>query len=686
MANEAGLVEYGPSTALLLASSLDRAGEGNNAIAILRTAVARYPGDVWTNLELAKLLRNAKPPHREDAIRYYTAARALRPETGFELAEVLNEQGRSDDAETIYQELVRRNPESFLVQFRLLKVLQKVGKSDEARSMAERITAHFRDKLRRQSNSPLAHERFIESLWVTGNCAEAVAAMRDATSYFERECGFYHTLGHMLLALDDYQGAIAAYRDAIRIDPSNVDCHLVLAWALGRVGDRKAEILELFTIRSALRQQAEAAPIQSGSRVRYSWLRGVSPDFSLGQDPRVPRNQTLIVKDQMGPVDDFVDYGQMDAYRAGVNSGLSLFKDEEREPLDYIPLELLNEMYLEAYFLGSFWFVVPHLALEQGHLALGAVLAESGDLPGAISAYSEAIRLGEGDTKAKATAHDSLGSARWLTGARSAAIDAFRGSIHVNPDEPNEGPYNLSVALAESGDVSGAIAALHEAVQRQQPRQAGSFRLLRAIVMSPLPKDAVEALKRVRDEARDDGTVRKAIEVSLSQFERLSKLGVPIPRTFRLSPQGNNYPDHCYSLRLFAASAAIWAAGFAADPTLAQDMQAQNRYLAASAAALAAAGKGIDQPPLDELARSRWRKQALDWLNADLAYWAKQAETGVPQSTALVQKTLENWRVDRDFASVRDESHLKRLPQDEQKAWQAFWSRVSALLKSASQY
>ena len=110
-------------------------------------------------------------------------------------------------------------------------------------------------------------------------------------------------------------------------------------------------------------------------------------------------------------------------------------------------------------------------------------------------------------------------------------------------------------------------------------------------------------------------------------------------------------------------------------------MQAQTRYLAASAAALAAAGKGIDQPPLDELGRSRWRKQALDWLNADLAYWSTQAETGVPQSMALVRRALQNWRVDRDLTSVRDDSHLQRLPQGEQKAWQAFWSDVAALLK-----
>ncbi len=688
MANEAGLVEYGASTALLLARSLDRAGEGKNAIAVLRAAVARYPGDVWANLELAKLLKNAWPPQREDAIRYYAVARALRPESGFDLAEVLEEHGRIDDAEAIYKDLVRRDPEPFLFQFRLLKLLQKGGKINEARSIAERIVAPFRDGVRRESESALAHAWFIESLWLTANRTGAIAAMREATQYFENQPNFYHTLGDMLVVLDDFKGAIAAYRESIRIDPSNADSHRVLAWALGRVGDRTAEILELrkaIRIGSALPEQAEANPIQSASPARDLWVEGLFPSFSFLPWNEGPRAQTLKVKDQIEPVDELLDYGQIGSFRLGFIIGFGMGTDGEREPPDAVPLKLLNEVYLEAYFLGSFWFMVPHVALEQGHLALGAALAESGDLPGAISAYSEAIRLGEGDAQSKATAYDSLGSARWLTGARSEAIDAFREAIRANPDQPHEARYNLGLALAESGDLPGAITALREATQRQQPTQAGSFHLLRAIVMSPRPKDAVEALKRVRDTARDDGPVRKAIEVSLSQFERLSKLGVPIPRVFRLSPYSNSFPAHCYSLRLFAASAAIWAAGFTADPSLAEDMQAQNRYLAASAAVLAAAGHGIDQPRLDDEARSRWRKQALEWLNADLDYWSKQVESDEPQPKVLVRTTLQHWQVDRDLASVRDESNLKGLLEDERKAWQAYWNRVAALLKSADQ-
>ena len=72
------------------------------------------------------------PPQGDDAIRYYTAARALRPETGFDLAEMLQAQRRADEAEAIYRDLVRRNPESFLFRFSLLKLLQQTGKVDDA--------------------------------------------------------------------------------------------------------------------------------------------------------------------------------------------------------------------------------------------------------------------------------------------------------------------------------------------------------------------------------------------------------------------------------------------------------------------------------------------------------------------------------------------------------------------------
>ena len=106
-----------------------------------------------------------------------------------------------------------------------------------------------------------------------------------------------------------------------------------------------------------------------------------------------------------------------------------------------------------------------------------------------------------------------------------------------------------------------------------------------------------------------DKSLTEAIDRAIGQFEHLSKLGVAIPRIFRLSYRNDSLAGLYYDLRLFRASAAIWSAGFVTDPKLANDMEAQNRDNAACSAAPASAGKGIDKPPLVEPAKARWRNR-----------------------------------------------------------------------------
>ncbi len=105
-------------------------------------------------------------------------------------------------------------------------------------------------------------------------------------------------------------------------------------------------------------------------------------------------------------------------------------------------------------------------------------------------------------------------------------------------------------------------------------------------------------------------------------------------------------------------------------------MQVQHRYNAACAASLAGSGQGHDDPPLDDAARARWRKQAIDWLKADLAAWSKVLENGPPQARQAISPTLHHWKTDSDLASLRDAAALAKLPEDEQKACHALWSEV----------
>ncbi len=47
-------------------------------------------------------------------------------------------------------------------------------------------------------------------------------------------------------------------------------------------------------------------------------------------------------------------------------------------------------------------------------------------------------------------------------------------------------------------------------------------------------------------------------------------------------------------------------------------------------------------------------------------------------------KRLEHWLRDRDLVGVRDPEELANLPEQERKAWRAFWAEVRALLEKAS--
>lgn len=75
------------------------------------------------------------------------------------------------------------------------------------------------------------------------------------------------------------------------------------------------------------------------------------------------------------------------------------------------------------------------------------------------------------------------------------------------------------------------------------------------------------------------------------------------------------------------------------------------------------------------------RKQALDWLRANLVLQTNQLEIGKPAACAAVKTTLLHWQKDADLESIGDEAALAKLSAEEQKALTQLWADVAALLK-----
>jgi hypothetical protein len=129
--------------------------------------------------------------------------------------------------------------------------------------------------------------------------------------------------------------------------------------------------------------------------------------------------------------------------------------------------------------------------------------------------------------------------------------------------------------------------------------------------------------------------------------------------------------DLCHHYRKGPADAVpFYAAAFAAAPALADDLGRGYRYEAARAAALAARGDRL--PPAE---RSRLRRQALEWLRADLQLWDRRLTAG-PKGRAAVREKLGAWLHEADLAGVHGPDALAKLPPEERAAWRQFWDDV----------
>jgi hypothetical protein len=121
-----------------------------------------------------------------------------------------------------------------------------------------------------------------------------------------------------------------------------------------------------------------------------------------------------------------------------------------------------------------------------------------------------------------------------------------------------------------------------------------------------------------------------------------------------------------------------WA--FAADPALADDLEKGHRYNAACIAARAAAGMDEQMPTVGIEKQRELTRQALKWLQADLAQRTSVAKD--PKQRQEVRERLTHWKKDPDLAPVRDPAQLAAMPPADRKAWEAFWRDVDALLAS----
>src|SRR5262249_26895904 len=139
-----------------------------------------HPGDVWVNYYLARLLEQLHPPRTEEVIRFYSVARALRPETAHELAHALEDRGRGAEAEALFRGLTDLRSgigRHWICLGRLLRERGDRAAGEKALAKAAEIV---RETIRLQPDDAWAHYHLGLALHDQGKLSEAIAAYREA--------------------------------------------------------------------------------------------------------------------------------------------------------------------------------------------------------------------------------------------------------------------------------------------------------------------------------------------------------------------------------------------------------------------------------------------------------------------------------------------------------------------------
>jgi tetratricopeptide (TPR) repeat protein len=327
----------------------------------------------------------------------------------------------------------------------------------------------------------------------------------------------------------------------------------------------------------------------------------------------------------------------------------------------------------------------PKYALA--HYNLGLALEGKDRLDDAIAQYKKALDI---DPK-YATAHNNLGVALAIKGRLNDAIAKFKQAVALDPKFA-EAHINLGNALKGKGRLDDAIAHYKEAISLKKDYAKAHWILGFALQDQGRFADALAHLRRSHELGSKNANWPHPTAQWVKQCERLVELDGKLPAILSGLVQPTDTAERLALAELcqlpckkhYAAAERFYSEAFAAEPKLAANLNAQHRYNAACAAALAARGQGEDADKLDAKERAHLRQQALDWLRADLKAYRQLLDKSAGKAGPTIAQRMQHWLQYADFARVRDPAALAKLPQAERDAWKKLWAAVEELRKRAA--
>jgi serine/threonine-protein kinase len=461
--------------------------------------------------------------------------------------------------------------------------------------------------------------------------------------------------------------AVGFYRAALATRPTVAAAHLEVGLALLRLGQMDESIR---SVRKAIELEPTAARHHHGlgmcwqargeldkAMASYRRASEISPKYAA------PHNNLGMCWQARGELDKaMASYHralELDPKSVPAHHGLGQCWQARGE------LDKAMASYRRASELG------PKYAAP--HTTLGMCWQAKGELDKATASYHCALEL---DPKSVA-AHHGLGTCWQARGDLDKAMASYRRASELDPKSAP--PHNnLGMCWQIKGKLDEAIAEYRRASELDPRRSIAHLGLVDALIRTGRVEEACAAVRRGLDLLPSGEPGRPALQEKLKMCERMLALDARLPGLLQAKEQlplaeRLELARACRHGRPHTAFS-LYAAAFAAQPALADNLKTGDRYYAAGAAVRAAAGEGYNGAPLGGPERASLRQQALAWLRADLALRSAMQGGG-----KLAGGNLAIWQTDAALSSVRDQAALEKLSDAEREGWLRLWADVAAL-------
>jgi len=612
------------------------------------------------------------------------------------------QQGRAQDREQMaidavkrYGEVVRETPR--------LKDDPSLAKL-RATLLAEPLTffKRLRDRLQAdQATTPDSLARLAAASFELGTLTDEIGDKQEALHAYETSQVIRERLARENPSETQFQSDLAASHDVVGI----------LQIETGRPTEARASLEHARTIRERLaRENPSVIPFQRDLAASYNNIGNQQSAMGRRVEALHSYEQGRAIQERL--LDENPSITQFQRDLAWSHNNIGVLQSQMGRPADALEsyeraLAMFERLTRNTPSVTEF-----QSGLAASHNNIGKLKLETGRPAEALKSFEEARRIQEQlvhqnpsvtqFTRELALSHNNIGVLQIETGRPAEASVSYEHARAIRERLAIEHPASPEFASDLGGTlnnmaqidlderrVEAARLKLMQAIEWRRKALAASpnhptYRQFLANHLTNLIRVAeAQCSPNLADKARRALTELATSNPALAALDARLAAVFTDTKTPRAGAERTELAYRAYEKALYASSAQLYAEALANDPKLADDRQLQHRYNAACASALAGCGPGNDDAPPDDAAKVKLRRQAREWLQAELAAWGKVLDAGTAEMKGVVPKTLEHWKADADLAAIRDEKELAKLPDRERAAFQQLWKDIDQLLTKA---